>query len=77
MESAIADIQLFGRRDQAIAAKKLATDLAEQGSASLDDLLLSLRSELRKELGLEQIAGGITHLRYSEKSAKNDPGSTA
>ena len=55
---------LFGTRDQAAAAKKLATDLAEQGSASLDDLLLSLRHELRKELQLEQIAGGITHLRY-------------
>jgi hypothetical protein len=76
MESAIADIQLFGTRDQAIAAKKLATDLAEQGSASLDDLLLSLRSELRRELRLEQIAGGITHLRYPEKSAKDNPRSS-
>lgn len=76
VESAIADIQLFGTRDQAIAAKKLATDLEEQGSASLDDLLLSLRSELRRELRLEEIAGGITHLRYPEKSAKDDPRST-
>ena len=76
MESAIADIQLFGTGDQAIAAKKLATDLAEQGSASLDDLLLSLRSELRRELHLEQIAGGITHLRYSEKGAKDNPRSS-
>lgn len=67
MESAIADIQLFGTQSQAAAAKKLAEDLAGQGSASLDDLLLSLRAELRKELRLEQIAGGITHLRFGDK----------
>jgi hypothetical protein len=77
MESAIADIQLFGTKGQAIAAKKLATDLAEQGSASLDDLLLSLRGELRRELNLEQISGGITHLRIPEKGAKNDLRSSA
>lgn len=76
MESAVADIQLFGTRDQAVAAKKLATDLAEQGSASLDPLLLSLRRELRKELRLEQIEGGITHLRYPEKGEIKNPRSS-
>ena len=77
LESAIADIQLFGTRDQAAAAKKLATDLAEQGSASLDDLLLSLRRELRRELRLDQIERGITHLRYPEKGEMNDSRSCA
>ena len=52
LESAIADIQLFGTEDQAQMAKKLAEDIAGQENASVGSLLMSLRDTLRCELNL-------------------------
>jgi hypothetical protein len=63
MESAIADIQLFGSPVQVAAAQKFAFEMAEQGHASLDDLLANLRSDLRKELQWERVDGKLAHLR--------------
>jgi len=63
MESAVADVQLFGSALQVSAARRFALEMAEQGHASLDDLLLNLRNELRKELQLEHIKGKLTFLR--------------
>jgi len=63
MESAVADVQLFGSAIQVNAAQRFALEMAGQGHASLDDLLLSLRNELRKELQLEHIQGRLTYLR--------------
>lgn len=63
-ESAIADIQLFGNDDQIRLAKKLSLAIAEHSpSASTGPLLLSLRNELRGQLGLEPANEEPIHLR--------------
>jgi len=68
MESAVADVQLFGSPAQVTAAQKFALEMAEHGHASLDDLLLSLRNDLRAELQLEEVGGKLTYLRVASDS---------
>jgi Tfp pilus assembly protein PilN len=63
MESAIADIQLFGSSVQVAAAQKFAFEMAQQRQASTDELLDSLRTELREELELEHIDGKLAFFR--------------
>jgi hypothetical protein len=68
MESAIADVQLFGSSLQVAAAQKFALEMAERGHAQLDDLLLSLRNDLRAELQLEALTGKLAYLRVVSDS---------
>lgn len=63
LESAIADIQLFGSPTQVELAKGFAGQFARDKNASLDDLLAELRSDLRKELALESVSGAPVILR--------------
>jgi hypothetical protein len=63
VERAIADIQLLGSPEQVRLAQDFATSFANNGTAQLDPLLLSLRSALRTELGLPVAAGGLKYLR--------------
>ena len=63
MESAIADIQLFGSSVQVAAAQKFTLEMAQQGRASADELLDSLRNELRMEPELEHVRGKLAFLR--------------
>jgi hypothetical protein len=44
-------------------ARHIAYLMASTGEASLDDLLLSLRNELREVLGLERLQGNPVHTR--------------
>jgi hypothetical protein len=44
-------------------ARHIAYLMASTGEASLDDLLLSLRAELREVLGLERLQGNPVHTR--------------
>lgn len=67
LESAIADVQLFGNPAQIAAAQKFASEMASHGQASLDDLLASLRNNLRNELQLERVEGNPVHLRVHDK----------
>lgn len=53
VESAIADIQLFGSVRQVRLAQDFANKMAADGTAGLDHLLEELRVDLRKELNLE------------------------
>ena len=53
-ETAISDIILLGSPDQMVLARKSIDAFATDGGADLDELLLSLRSSLRAELGLEK-----------------------
>lgn len=62
-EQGLADIQLLGSKAQAEMAVAVAKQLAGSGGADLDDLLLSLRDELRAELKLEAISKHPFHLR--------------
>lgn len=63
MEPAIADIQLFGSPRQVELAQNFAVQLANTGSADLDELLISLREDLRRELRLEPVPRPIKYLR--------------
>ena len=55
LESAIADIQLFGTKKQIELSIKSANDLAKNRQADNKPLLMDLRNDLRNELGLEPV----------------------
>jgi|SRR5690625_661852 len=67
--SAFADIQLFGTRAQVRLLEEFAKQFTENGEASLDPLLNSLRQALRKELGYDQIDGNIRCMRFEDGSS--------
>lgn len=64
-EQAVEDVQLLGTKAQAEKARDLATVMASEGGASPDDLLRTLRADLREELGLSPISDGPLHLRFN------------
>jgi hypothetical protein len=71
LESAIADIQLFGSPEQIVLAENFIQDFTnkENHGADADELLNSLRQDLRKELQLEAIQKKHTkHIRFYPKS---------
>lgn len=55
LESAIADIQLFGTKNQVELSRKFAAEFANNHSADAMPLLHNLRDDLRKELNLEAL----------------------
>jgi len=63
LESVVGDIQLFGSNKQILLAKEIANDIANNGSADLEGLLKSLRTDLRVELQLPDTNEGIQFLR--------------
>ncbi|MDR3339926.1 MAG: hypothetical protein LBT25_07560 [Candidatus Symbiothrix sp.] len=67
LESAIADIQLFGTQTQILLSQKIVEIFVQQNSADFDCLLKNLREELRKELDLEKVDGRLLHFRIVEK----------
>lgn len=67
IETAIADIQLFGSAQQVKLAEKFAFDIARKSNAPTDELLLNLRDELRRELKLEKVDPEMTFLRLDQK----------
>lgn len=62
-EQGLADIQFLGSEEQAQMAIRVGQQLAAESRADFDDLLLSLRDDLRKELDLEPIASTPSHVR--------------
>jgi len=65
LESAVADIQLFGTPRQVDLVQRFASDFAAKGNASLDELLADLRTDLRAELNLEAVPENVVHLRIT------------
>lgn len=63
LEYVVATIQLFGSNEQILLAKNIANDIANNGSADLEPLLKSLRTDLRKDLKLSKTDDGIQFLR--------------
>src|SRR5258706_11083029 len=63
IESAIADIQLFGSQRQVELAQIVAKTLAEMGETSFDEILNELRNDLRKELELDLLPSDRAILR--------------
>lgn len=70
LESAIADIQLFGSRRQIDLGKAMVTAFVTNGTVSLDDLLEELRKDLRGELQLEGVSGRLVFLRVTPPTAR-------
>lgn len=62
-EQGLTDIQLLGSNEQAEMAVAVGKALAKNGEAMMDDLLLSLRDDLREELKLEPLARPPFHIR--------------
>ena len=72
LESAVADIQLFGSNRQIELAYQFMEDFVKNGHADLDDLLDDLRRDLRHELKLEASSSTKTkHLRITSDSGSN------
>ncbi|HMN25510.1 MAG TPA: hypothetical protein PKE38_13485 [Ignavibacteriaceae bacterium] len=67
LEKVISDIQLFGSIEQVEIAKSLAAEIAQKGNSGIDDLINSLRNDLRRQLKLPPIEGNITWLRFNEE----------
>ena len=63
MESAVADIQLFGTKSQIESLTKCLKEWEEKNQADFNDLLDKLRKELRKELELTDIKESIRWFR--------------
>ena len=66
IETAIADIQLFGTKRQIELAQQFAEEFARNKDSSTLDLLVLLREDLRKELKLERVPKKFKFLRFSK-----------
>ena len=67
LEQAIADIQLLGSPELIRLAQAFSTEFAKREETSLDDVLFTIRRELRRELGEEPVSGKIIWLRIGRK----------
>jgi hypothetical protein len=65
LESALADIQLFGTHSQVLLAHEFVHQYSSQHIAGVDRLLADLRNELRSELGLDAGAEDTFFLRVT------------
>lgn len=64
LESAIADIQLFGSNRQVDRAHQFIESVAKDGFATYNPLLEQLRDELRRELNISQTTSEIKIFRF-------------
>jgi len=72
LETVIAELQLFGSDEQIVLTKKLTDDITKGGDFFVDDLLNSLRNDLRKELNLSLVEGNVRWLRYDKTNKLNN-----
>jgi hypothetical protein len=63
MESAAADIQLFGAESQIQKLNAFLGEWSAKNKGSFDDLLVDLRNDLRRELDLPAVPGGVQWFR--------------
>jgi len=70
-ENLMAEIQLFGSKEQIELAKKISLEIEEKGVSEIDPLVDSLRSSLRKELLLEEVNDKIIWLRFKDDFKKD------
>ena len=66
IETAIADIQLLGTKQQIELAQQFAEEFARNKEISALELLILLRENLRKELKLEKAPRKFKFLRFSK-----------
>ena len=65
LENILSDIQLFGSQQQIALAKQLADDVAAGGVFELNELIASLRNDLRGQLNLSAVKGNVKWLRFN------------
>ena len=70
LESAIADVQLFGTVRQVQLVQSFMQEYAAKGETTLDAILQDLRRDLRMELNLESVPDQIYHMRWVENVLK-------
>ena len=63
LEQAVADIQLLGSPELIHLVQAFSEEFARNDTASLDDVLATIRKDLRKELGEKTVTGKIIWLR--------------
>ena len=63
LEQAVADIQLLGSPELISLAQRFSEEMGQKQEAGLDDVLFTIRRELRKELGEKPVSGKIIWLR--------------
>jgi hypothetical protein len=68
LERAVADIQLLGSPELIHLAQVFSKEFAKNNEASLDDILATIRKDLRKELGETAVSGKIIWLRIGRPS---------
>jgi hypothetical protein len=70
LETAIADIHLLGSAEQVRLAQDFVREFTETKRGDISDLLISLRHDLRRELGLEEVQAKVAFLRISREPAE-------
>jgi hypothetical protein len=73
LESAIADIQLFGNFEQVQAVEDFVATMIRDKTANIHSLLMLLRRDLRKELRLPIIARDLTWIRVQPPDSLEQP----
>lgn len=63
VETAMADIQLFGTNSQIANAKKMMNEAQTAEQCSVNELLKDLRNDLRQEMHLPEIEGNVQWFR--------------
>ena len=71
LEQAIADVQLLGSSELIGLVQKFANDMGTRQEAELDDILVTIRKNLRAELGESQVSGRFRWLRISRPPESN------
>jgi hypothetical protein len=71
LESAIADIQIFGSPRQIALAQEFSTKFADTSNAPLDALIEELRKDLREELQLDEVPRKLVHLRCEKPKSQH------
>ncbi len=68
LEQAIADIQLFGTPELIALTQTFCREMAAEETASLDDILTTIRQNLRIELGEQPVSGKMMWLRIGRRT---------
>ena len=70
LEQAVADIQFLGSPELVRLVQKFLDEFARNQTANLDDIIATIRTDLRKELGEKPISGRIISLRIDQPPTK-------
>jgi hypothetical protein len=72
LERAIADIQFLGSPELIVLAQQFCHEMAAEETASLDDILTTIRQNLRNELGERPVSGKMMWLRIGRRNEDHD-----